>query len=203
MHAPCMREGNENCSGNDMSQRSFASAEAGALLHGDETAAHGDAGCRGVHKRKEAQGPHWHVAMQPGKRRQLDLTRKWAQLTERAEQLRASIRAKVEHPFHVIKNLFRHRRVRYKGLAKNEAQLFSLFGLANLQIAKRSLLILQPEVRLERQERPQKGRKALGKAVAQAAQRATDRPRVDFAPHVAQHALQRSLISISLVLLCQ
>src|SRR5215207_4723754 len=52
--------------------------QAGALLHGNEKAAHGDAGYRGVHKREEAQGPHWHVAMQPGKRRQLDPTRKWA-----------------------------------------------------------------------------------------------------------------------------
>jgi IS5 family transposase len=43
------------------------------------------------------------------------------------------------HPFHVIKNLFHHKKVRYKGLAKNEAQPFSL---ANLQIAKRSLLTL-------------------------------------------------------------
>ena len=73
---------------------------------------------------------------------QLDLTRKWAHLLEQAEQLKASIRAKVEHPFHVIKNLFRHKKVRYKSLAKNKAQLFSLFGLANLQIAKRSLLTL-------------------------------------------------------------
>ncbi len=63
-----------------------------------------------------------------------------AQLLEQAEQLKASIRAKVEHPFHVIKNLFRHKKVRYRGLAKNTAQLFSLFGLANLVIAKRSLL---------------------------------------------------------------
>lgn len=50
--------------------------------------------------------------------------------------------AKVEHPFHVIKNLFRHKKARYKGMAKNEAQLFSLFGLANLVIAKRRLLAL-------------------------------------------------------------
>lgn len=69
--------------------------QAGALLHRDEMAAHGDAGYRGVHKREEAQGPHWHVAMQPDKRRQLDLTRKWAQPLEQAEQLKASIRAKV------------------------------------------------------------------------------------------------------------
>ena len=38
-----------------------------------------------------------------------------------------NLRAKVEHPFHVIKNLFRHKKTCYKGLAKNEAQLFSLF----------------------------------------------------------------------------
>ena len=82
------------------------------------------------------------MAMQPGERRQLDLTRPRARLLEQAEQLKASVRAKVEHPFHVVKNLFRYKKVRYKGLAKNEAQLFSLFGLANLVIAKRQLLAL-------------------------------------------------------------
>lgn len=114
--------------------------QAGALLHGKETVAFGDAGYCGACKREEAQGPQWHVAMRPGKRRQLEPKRKWAQLLEKAEQLKASIRAKVEHPFHVIKNLFHHKKTRYKGLAKNEAQLFSLFALANLVIAKRSLL---------------------------------------------------------------
>jgi IS5 family transposase len=81
--------------------------------------------------------------MQPGKPRLLDPTSKWAQMLEKAEQLKASVRAKVEHPFHVIKNLFRHKEVRYKGLAKDNAQLFSLFGLANLVIAKsvREMLI--------------------------------------------------------------
>lgn len=56
------------------------------------------------------------------------------------ERLKASVRAKVEHPFHVVKYLFRHRKVRYKGLAKYAAQLFALFGLANFVIAKRPLL---------------------------------------------------------------
>lgn len=53
------------------------------------------------------------------------------------------MRAKVDHPFHVVKNLFRHRKVRYKGLAKNEAQLFALFGVANLVIAKRSWIEIE------------------------------------------------------------
>ncbi|WP_157378131.1 transposase, partial [Burkholderia ubonensis] len=47
--------------------------------------------------------------------------------------------ARVEHPFHVVKNLFRHRKVRYRGLARNTAQLFSLFALANLVIARNRL----------------------------------------------------------------
>ncbi len=62
-------------------------------------------------------------------------------LLEWIEQTKASIRAKVEHPFQVVKNLFRHRKkVPYRGLAKNTAQLFSLFGFANLVLAKRALL---------------------------------------------------------------
>ena len=61
-------------------------------------------------------------------------------LLERLEHTKASIRAKVEHPFHVVKNLLRHRKTRYKGLAKNTVQLFSLFGLANLFMARRWLL---------------------------------------------------------------
>jgi IS5 family transposase len=116
--------------------------QAGALLHGQEVDAFGDAGYRGVHKRAEAKGPHWHVAMQPGKRRKLDLTHEWARMLNEVERIKASVRAKVEHPFHVIKNLFRHKKVRCKGLAKNEAQLFSLFGLANIVLAKQRLLDL-------------------------------------------------------------
>lgn len=115
--------------------------QAGALLHGEETDAFGDAGYRGVGKREEAQGPQWHVAMQPGKRKVLSDSA-LGQMIEKVEKIKASIRAKVEHPFHVIKNLFRHKKTRYRGLAKNHAQLYSLFGLANLVLAKRQLLAM-------------------------------------------------------------
>ena len=115
--------------------------QAGALLQGEETDAFGDAGYRGVGKREEAQGPQWHVAMQPGKRKVLSDSA-LGQMIEKVEKIKASIRAKVEHPFHVIKNLFRHKKTRYRGLAKNHAQLYSLFGLANLAMAKRRLLAL-------------------------------------------------------------
>ena len=57
------------------------------------------------------------------------------ELTRRAERLKAQLRSRVEHPFHVMKNLFGHRKVRYKGLAKNTAQLHALFALANLVVA--------------------------------------------------------------------
>ena len=102
--------------------------QAGALLHGQETVAFGDAGYRGVNKPEEAQDPHWHVAMPPNQRKQLDPKSKRARLLEKAEKLKASVRAKVDHLFHVIKNLFRHKKVRYKGLARNEALCSASLG---------------------------------------------------------------------------
>ena len=137
---------------------------AGALLHGEETAAFGDAGYQGVDKRQEAQGPHWHVAMQPGKIKQLDAKHPWAQMREEAAQFKASVRAKIEHPFHVIKNLLGHKKARYKGMIKNEAHLFGLFGLDNLDCqeiaAGRSCprRILNTRIGLERGEKTPRGR---------------------------------------------
>jgi transposase, IS5 family len=46
----------------------------------------------------------------------------------------------VEHPFHIVKNLFKHKKVSYKGIAKNAARHIMLFGLANLVIVKKALL---------------------------------------------------------------
>jgi IS5 family transposase len=110
--------------------------QAHGLLHGQETVALGDAGYQGVAKRPENQDAPvtWHVALRPGVRRALP-NDALGRLQERIEQVKASLRAKVEHPFHIIKNLFKHRKTRYRGLAKNQAQLFTLFGLANLVLA--------------------------------------------------------------------
>ncbi|MBB6596925.1 IS5 family transposase [Ralstonia solanacearum] len=116
-------------------------SQAHALLHGHEEDAFGDAGYTGVEKRDEMQGKRatWHVAIKRGKIKAMrdGIVKDLLIAVERAK---AQIRARVEHPFHVIKNLFGHRKVRYKGLAKNTAQLFSLFGLANLVLAKRQLM---------------------------------------------------------------
>jgi IS5 family transposase len=120
--------------------------QAHALLHGEETHAFGDAGYTGVTKREENQASKvtWHVAMKPGKRRVLPDT-PLGQLLEKIEHAKASIRAKVEHPFHVVKNLFRHRKTRYRGLAKNTAQLLTLFGMANLMLAKKRLIAIDAQ----------------------------------------------------------
>jgi len=117
--------------------------QAHALLHGEEQLAFGDAGYQGVEKREENRNTAvtWHVALRPGKRRALPDT-ELGRLDEQIEQAKASVRAKVEHPFHIVKNIFQLKKVRYRGLAKNTAQLFTLFGLANLLIAKRYLFAL-------------------------------------------------------------
>ena len=124
--------------------------EANSLLHGEESDAFGDAGYQGAAKRPDAgEGVAWHIAMRPGKRRALDKTRKVDALVDQLEALKASIRAKVEHPFRVIKRQFGHLKVRYRGLAKNTAQLTLLFALSNLWMVRRKLLVLDGLVRLK------------------------------------------------------
>ena len=113
---------------------------AGALLHGDEEVAFGDAGYQGVHKRPKAEGPTWHVARRPGKRRLLNPFIEPDFITERAEKMKASIRAKVEHPFRVLKRQFGFTKVRYRGLFKNTGQIVTLFALANLWMARKQLM---------------------------------------------------------------
>ena len=121
--------------------------QAQSLLHGDETDVFGDAGYQGVEKRAEnLEVPvSWHIAMKRGVRNALPKDAEGERM-ERLEQAKASIRSKVEHPFHVLKNLFRHRKTRYRGMAKNTAQLLTLFGLANLVLARRWLLA--PDARI-------------------------------------------------------
>ena len=79
---------------------------AGALLHGEQEAALGDAGYQGVHKRPEAQGPTWHVAMRRGLLRKLIPYVEPDFMAKRVENMKTSIRAKVEHCFRVIKRQF-------------------------------------------------------------------------------------------------
>ncbi len=114
--------------------------QAGGLLHGQEADAWGDAGYQGAHKRPEAAGPKWHVAMRPGLRRKLNPFIETDWVIEQAEKMKATIRAKVEHPFRVLKRQFGYTKVRYRGLAKNSAQIVTLFALSNLWMARRQLI---------------------------------------------------------------
>ncbi|RXZ43794.1 IS5 family transposase [Crenobacter cavernae] len=110
------------------------------LLHGDEAHVFADAGYTGIHKRPEHQqrAVSWLIAMRPGKRKALTdyPDDRW---TDRVETMKARIRAKVEHPFRVIKQQFGHRKTRFKGLAKNTAQLFTLFALSNVWMVRKKL----------------------------------------------------------------
>ena len=118
------------------------------LLHGEEKDAFLDAGYVGADKRKELKDRdiNWQIAMKRGKVKAVSEESSFGQWLRRLESLKASIRSKVEHPFHIVKNLFHYKKVRYKGLDKNTAQLHTLFALANLMIAKRGLLALNSQV---------------------------------------------------------
>jgi len=88
----------------------------------------------------------WQVAMRRGKLKAVPEESVLGHLLRQLESVKACIQSKVEHPFHIVKNLFHFRKVRKKGLATNTAQLHTLFGLANLVIAKRRLLALNSQV---------------------------------------------------------
>jgi IS5 family transposase len=111
-----------------------------ALLHGHEDVVFADAGYIGADKREETKDSEvrWHIALKRGKIRAMPEGR-LKQLMIQIERAKAQMRSRVEHAFHIVKNLFHHRKTRYKGLARNTAQLFSLFALANLVIARRLL----------------------------------------------------------------
>lgn len=118
--------------------------QAAALLHGEEEMVFADSGYRGVHKREDIKTQHpevdWHIAMMPGKRKAMDKSKPINALKEKLEKVKASIRAKVEHPFRVIKCQFGHRKVRYRGLPKNTSQLVVMFALSNLWMVRKRIL---------------------------------------------------------------
>lgn len=100
------------------------------LLHGQEEAVWGDAGYQGIEKRKEHQTRKvdWFIALRPS----LRTTLKPHSAESVLEKTKASMRAKVEHPFHRIKRMFGYSKVRYRGLAKNKNRLYLLAGFTNL-----------------------------------------------------------------------
>ena len=111
------------------------------LLHGKEDSVFGDSGYTGADKREELQdceaaffiAAKRSVLQAIGNKRERAREQRW-------EHFKASVRAKVEHPFRVIKRQFGYTKVRYRGLAKNTAQVLTLFALSNLWLKRKQLM---------------------------------------------------------------
>ncbi|WP_407369009.1 IS5-like element IS1646 family transposase [Xanthomonas campestris] len=120
-----------------------------ALLHAKEDSVFGDSGYTGADKREELQdceaaffiAAKRSVLQAIGNKRERAREQRW-------EHFKASVRAKVEHPFRVIKRQFGYTKVRYRGLAKNTAQVLTLFALSNLWMKRKQLLPAMGSVRL-------------------------------------------------------
>ena len=120
-----------------------------ALLHGKEDSGFGDSGYTGADKREELQdceaaffiAAKRSVLQAIGNKRERAREQRW-------EHFKASVRAKVEHPFRVIKRQFGYTKVRYRGLAKNTAQVLTLFALSNLWMKRKQLMPAMGSVRL-------------------------------------------------------
>lgn len=106
------------------------------LVHGDESVLYGDKGYADVaqQQRYEESGVTWRVSRKARRNKKLNIAdRSFNRKSNR-------VRARVEHVFSVVKHLWGYRKVRYKGIAKNAAQVFSLFALANFYQVRRELL---------------------------------------------------------------
>lgn len=106
------------------------------LFHGEERAIFGDSGYTAQEEKRGArhEGLYYGIADRGAYKHPLSATQK-----KRNRKL-SGIRAKVEHPFRVIKELWGHRKLRYKGLAKNASQFTVLCALSNLYFCRKELL---------------------------------------------------------------
>lgn len=120
------------------------------LLHSDENVACADAGYTGVEKREEHAGRQviWQIAARRSTYKKYGKRSALYKAIRKIEEAKAQVRAKVEHPFRVIKRQFGYAQVRFRGLAKNAAHMVTLFALSSLRMARRHLLIPTGEVRL-------------------------------------------------------
>ena len=107
-----------------------------ALLHGLEKAIFGDKGYVNKEEKKQAreEGIFWGIEDRGSN------VKKISNKQKRRNRRLSKIRAKVEHPFRVIKHLWGHRKTRYRGIKKNGYQFLMLLGLSNLYMNRRKLL---------------------------------------------------------------
>jgi IS5 family transposase len=112
------------------------------LLHGEESYVSGDAGYTGVEKRPEHQDRQmiWSIAARPSSYKKHAKKSLIGRMRRKIEYAKAQSRAKVEHPFRVIKRQFGYTNVCFRGLLKNTAQQATLFALSNLWTMRKRLL---------------------------------------------------------------
>lgn len=126
-------------------------AQVAELLHGKEERVHGDAGYVGAQAYvKRAQKIEWQIARRRSQVEKIRNARERAKVM-REETRKAQVRARVEHPFRVVKCVFGYVKTRFKGLVKNTVQIVTLFALANLYAARKHLIPtagkLRPQLR--------------------------------------------------------
>ena len=126
--------------------------QTGELLHGKEEVVLGDSGYLGAqaHVSGRKKKVRWEISRRPGTVHKLKALGETALVAH--ERRKASVRAKVEHPFRVIKCQFGLAKVRFKGLAKNTAHVVTLFALSNLWMARKRLLAMTGEGRAQKDE---------------------------------------------------
>ena len=120
-------------------------SEASKLLTGEEEVVYGDSGYLGAGKREDAivrnKSGHkikYKINRRPSQVKKLSKSGQYA--ARKAEHVKSSVRAKVEHVFGVVKKQLRFRKTRYRGLEKQQAKFNILFALANLILADRPCL---------------------------------------------------------------
>ena len=109
------------------------------LLHGKEQVVHADAGYTGADKRIVRKTLTWKIAAKRGRLKAMPEGKEKDRL-QAIETAKARIRARVEHPFRVVKRQFGFAKARFRGLTKNTAQLMMLFALSNLWMVRKQLL---------------------------------------------------------------
>ena len=105
--------------------------EAVNLVRADDEVVYCDAGYQGAQKRPEFTGEEqlsrieWRIAARKG------VLKTMAEHDRAVESRKASVRAKVEHPFLVVKRDFGFTKTRYRGIGKNLNHVHVLFASAN------------------------------------------------------------------------
>ncbi|KPZ01321.1 ISPssy, transposase [Pseudomonas tremae] len=115
------------------------------LLHGEKTYVIGGAGYTRVDKRAKHQDRQmiWSIAARPSRYKKHGKSSLIIRVHRKIEFTKTQARAKVEHPFRVLKRQFGYTKVRIRGLAKNTTQQATLFALSNLWMVRKRLLAMR------------------------------------------------------------